>query len=428
MPTFNHLFVHIKNYGIRRRKSLYLLSIVILFWALFNGIITYIVPIVITQDGISKTLMGIILGTSSVAGALFDFIACKLFRNTYYKRLFIVMFAVCFAVPLILFQAHSFLMFVIAMALWGIYYDLKNIGIFNYVGRFTPQEEHAESFGVVQVFSSVGYLVAPLVVGFLIADSLNWQPFVLAWIFLTISIIFFVILIYKTRAEEKFILAELTPEFVERKRNTWSEVVLWGKVGKILLPVLLLTFFLNLADSFFWTIGPLMAESLSEIKQFSGIFMTVYALPPLLVGWMVGTFVRKYGKKHTAFLSLFFGSVFLIFFSLINNPFLLILDIFVTSFFFSMAYPAINGAYADYISETSEYEKEIEGLADFYTNLGYVIGPMMAGFMADSLGDGNTFSLLGFLGAMTALVLIIITPKNIDVRDRLKNSAQPLAE
>lgn len=428
MPTFNHLLIHLKSYGIRRRKSLYLLSIVILFWALFDGIITYIVPIVITQGGISKTLMGIILGTSSVAGAMFDFVACKLFRNTYYKRLFIIMFAVCFAVPLILFQAHSFLMFVIAMTLWGIYYDLKNIGVFNYVGRFTPQEEHSESFGVVQVFSSVGYLVAPLVVGFLIADSLNWQPFILAWIFLALSIIFFVILIYKTRIEERLILAELAPGFVERRKSTWSEVVLWGKVGRILLPVLLLTFFLNLADSFFWTIGPLVAESLSGIKQFGGIFMTVYALPPLLVGWMVGTFVRKFGKKHTAFMSLFFGSVFLIFFSLIDNPFLLILDIFVASFFLSMAYPAINGAYADYISETGEYEKEIEGLADFYTNFGYVIGPMLAGFMADQFGDGRTFTLLGFLGAVIAMVLIVMTPKSIDVRTRLENSVQPLAK
>lgn len=428
MPTFNHLFTHLKNYGIRKKKSLYLLSVVILFWALFDGIVTYITPIVITDSGMSKTLMGIILGTSSVAGALFDFVACKLFRNTYYKRLFIIMFAICFAVPLLLFKAHSFLMFVIAMALWGIYYDLKSIGTFNYVGRFTPKEEHSESFGVLQVFSSIGYLVAPLVVGFLIADSLNWGPFILAWIFLAISVIFFVILMYKTHREEKLILAELLPGFIERQRDTWSEVIVWGKVGKILFPVLLLTFFLNLADSFFWTIGPLVAESLSGIKQFSGVFMTAYALPPLLVGWIVGSFTRRHGKKRTSFISLFYGSVFLIFFSLIDNPYVLMLDVFAASFFMSMAYPAINGAYADYISETDEYEKEIESLEDFYTNLGYVVGPMMAGFMADQLGDGNTFSLLGFLGATIALVLILITPKNIDVRARLESSAQPLTE
>lgn len=428
MPTFNHLFVHLKNYGIRKKKGLYLLSIVILFWALFDGIITYIAPIVITQSGISKTLMGIIVGTSSIAGALFDFVACKLFRNTYYKRLFIIMFAVCFAVPLILFKAHTFLLFVVAMALWGVYYDLKCIGTFNYVGRFTPKAEHAESFGVLQVFSSVGYLVAPLLVGFLIADSFNWEPFILAWIFLTLAVIFFVILTYKTHREEKLILMDIIPGFCERPKGMWPEAVLWGKIGRVLFPVLALTFFLNLTDAFFWTIGPLIAESLSGVEQFAGIFMTVYALPPLLVGWLVGSLTRKYGKKHTSFVAFFLGSVCLLFFSLIDNPFFLILDVFLASFFLSLAYPAINGAYADYISETNEYEKEIEGLEDFYTNLGYVVGPMLAGFMADQLGDGNTFSLLGFLGASIALVLIIITPKSINVRVRLENQAKPLAE
>jgi len=154
--------------------------------------------------------------------------------------------------------------------------------------------------------------------------------------------------------------------------------------------------------------------------------MTMYALPPLLVGWIVGSFTRRYGKKRTAFVSLFCGSVFLMLFSFIHNPYLLMFDVFVVSMFLSMAFPSINGAYADYISETGEYEREIEGLEDFYYNLGYVVGPMTAGFLADQLGNGNTFSLIGLFGAVASLVLIFVTPKSIDVRVRLENSASPV--
>ncbi len=425
MSTLNHLVLHLKTHGIQKRKGLYLLGIVILFWALFDGIMTYIVPIVITDSGMSKTLMGIILGTSSIAGALFDFIACKLFHNTVYKRLFLAMFVICFSFPFILFKAQSFLMFVIAVGLWGVYYDLKSIGIFSYVGRFTPREEHSESFGVLQVFSALGYVIAPLIVGFLIADSLNWQPFVLSWIFLTLSVVFFVILMTQTRKERDYTLTGDIPASSEKKMSVWSEVLFWGKVGRILFPVLLLTFFLNIVDSFFWVLGPLVAEGLSGIHEFSGLFMTMYALPPLLVGWIVGSFTRRYGKKRTAFVSLLCGSVFLMLFSFIYNPYLLMFDVFVVSMFLSMAFPSINGAYADYISETGEYEREIEGLEDFYYNLGYVVGPMTAGFLADQLGNGNTFSLIGLFGAVASLVLIFVTPKSIDVRVRLKDSASP---
>lgn len=413
------LIAHLQNYGIRKKKILYLLGVVILFWALFDGIISYIVPIVITEAGVSKTLMGIIIGTSSIAGALFDFIACKLFRSTYYKRLFMLMFAICFGFPLLLFKAHSFLLFVIAMALWGIYYDLRMIGTFNYVGRFSAREEHSQDFGVVQVFAAMGYLLAPLIVGFLIADSLNWQPFVLAWIFLAISILFFIILISQTRSEAAQEASRDLSTSPLPHRSIWSEAVLWSRLGRILFPALLLTFFLNFADAFFWTIGPLVAQGLSGLEEFGGVFMTIYALPPLLVGWVVGSFTGKFGKKHTAFASLFIGSLFLTLFNFIGNSFALILDVFCLSFFLSLAYPAINGAYADYISETDDYEQEIEGLEDFYTNVGYVLGPMLAGYLADQLGTGGTFSVLGVLGLCTASFLWWITPKSIDVRAQL---------
>lgn len=416
------LIAHVRNYGIRRKKVLYLLGVVILFWALFDGIVSYIVPIAITENGISKTWMGLIIGTSSVAGALFDFTAFKLFRNTYYKRLFMLMFAICFGFPFLLFSAHSFTLFVVAMILWGVYYDLRMIGTFNYVGRFSDRDEHSQDFGVVQVFAAMGYLLAPLIVGLLIADSFNSQPFVLAWVFLAISIICFFILITQTR-EEAARQASLDRVAVPPHRTLWTEAVLWSRLGRILFPALFLTFFLNFSDAFFWTIGPLVAQGLSGLEKFGGIFMTVYAFPPLIVGWVVGSFTSKFGKKYTAFTALFVGSLFLTLFNFIDNSFALILDVFSLSFCLSLAYPAINGAYADYISETEDYEQEIEGLEDFYTNIGYVIGPILAGALSDLLGIGSTFSLLGVLGMMTASFLWWITPRSINVRAQLAASS-----
>jgi MFS family permease len=100
-----------------------------------------------------------------------------------------VMFAVCLVYPLILFSANSFVIYLIAMVLWGIYYDLKNIASFDYIGRYTEKREHADSFGLLSVFSSAGYLIAPLIVGLLVAESVDWKPAIMAWIFLVFSII-----------------------------------------------------------------------------------------------------------------------------------------------------------------------------------------------------------------------------------------------
>lgn len=415
MSTPRLLDIYIKNYK-ARPKALYILGCMLLFWALFDGIISFMTPIIITNKGISETLMGIIIGTSSITGALFDFIICRLFKDTYYKRIFLVMFVICLVYPLILYKANIFIVYILAMALWGVYYDLKNVGNFDFIGRHTPKDKHAENFGLIQVFQAIGYLVAPIFVGFIIAEEFNYKPLVLAWVFLVMGFIFFLFLFFlpskKALPAEK-IAAE------PAKRSIWSEINIWSRLGRILLPALILTLMLNFIDAFFWTIGPIFAESLMDIQKFSGFLMVAYSLPPLLVGWGIGFFVSRYGKKRTAFSSLAIGSLFLILIYFIASPILIITDIFLASFFISMSWPAINGAYADYISETTKYEKEIEGLEDFYTNLGYVIGPMMAGFVASTFGNAGAFSFIGAIGIIVAIVLIIVSPKKINVYSQL---------
>src|SRR4030042_5053659 len=92
MRDLRHLMLHVKTYG-QKHQALYLLSLVILFWAVFDGITTYVTPLVLTENGMSKTVMGLIIGSSSVFGAGFDFLMCKLFKNSYYRRVFLAMFA-----------------------------------------------------------------------------------------------------------------------------------------------------------------------------------------------------------------------------------------------------------------------------------------------------------------------------------------------
>ena len=414
MPILRLLANYVKNYR-SERSTLYVFSLMMLFWAIYEGTISYMTPLIISNNGISESMMGIIIGTSSIAGALFDFLACRIFKSTYYKRIFLIMFAICLIYPLILSQANSFVLYLLAMATWGVYFDLKNIGNFDFVGRHTSKSEHVGSFGIIHIFQSIGFLLAPIFIGFLIADSFNYKPLIMAWIFLVIAILFFIIL-YLMKDKRS---VEPAVKYRERKK-TWRGLLLnWGDIGKILFPVLILTMTINFIDSFFWTIGPIFAESLSELAEFSGFFMTAYSLPSLLVGWLVGSLARRYGKKKTAFSSLLIGAIFLSLTYFIDNGLLLIANIFVASFFISMAWPSINGAYADYISETPQYEKEITGLEDFFTNLGYVLGPITAGYIADYFGNNGAFSFLGVTAILVSITLMIVTPRKINVNKRL---------
>ena len=409
MKDFRHLLLHFKKYG-RQHEALYFLALMILFWSVFDGITTYITPLIMTEAGMSKTLIGIIIGSSSVFGAVFDFLMCKLFKHGHFRQIFILMFGLSFGYIGVLYLAKGVGLFLLAMALWGVYYDLKNFGSFDFVTRFVKAEEHSSSFGVLSVFQAVGYLLAPIMAGFLIGQKVGGWPFAAAAIFLAIAGLFLFRLLVE---EKKSSQAELKTSY--NYKGFFQEIKLWLKIDRVLLPVLLMMMTLNIFDGFFWTIGPLLAESFKDIRPLAGFFMAAYTLPPLLVGWLIGGATAKLGKKRTSYLGLLLGSLLLSLMKFIDYSVVMILDVFIASFCLAFSWPAIKAAFADYIKETRKFEKEIVGLEDFYTNLGFVIGPILSGFLADRVGNQATFSLLGLLGVLVTLVLIKITPRKINV-------------
>ncbi len=391
-----------------------------LFWTIFDGILQYAVPLIIIGEGISKTMMGIIIGTSSLSGLFFDIVLCKVFKKTNLRRTYIVLFAICLIYPLILWQATVVWMYILAMAVWGLYYDLFNIGRYEFVGEYVKEDQHSSSFGVLTVFSSLGYLLSPILAGILIGEVLDITPFLASWLFLFLALIFFVILLFLLKKQRKqSVESETITNIYERikriKLKKYSEIYIWKRISKLILPVLLITIMINVIDSVFTEIGPLVVESWVNFGILSSLFLVGYLLPFIFVGWFVGFFTKKFGKKRTAIYSLFFSSLFLGLFLFFDSPTILIILSFFSGAFLALCDPANKATYADYVSETKDLELEIESQADFATNLGYVIGPILAGYLADVFGNIPAFGIIGGIGIIISIILIFITPKEINI-------------
>jgi MFS family permease len=386
----------------------------IFFWTLFDAMVAYVTPLLIGKYGFSTSAIGFIIASSSITGALFDFLICKIFTNINFRRVFLFMFLLCSIYPLILWQANGLLLFLLGMAVWGIYYDLYAFGTFNFIGRFTAAQDHSTSFGLVQTFRSLGAFIAPLIVGLLIAEHIGLQLFAWSWLFLAISFIFFLILISFVKRRNPSVHEELRRH--PRRKNLLVEIHLWKKLGHRMLPVLLLTFFLFFVEAFFWTLGPLYSET-TDGGGHGGWFISAYLLPALLVGWYIGPLTKKFGKKKTAFVSLMIGSSILATFALWQSSLMVVVITFIASCFMSAALPAIDAAYADYIAEAPPVEGEIEGLEDLAFNAGYIFGPISAGLLGDIISIPVAFSILGIIGVVWSIVLYAITPKHINLKN-----------
>lgn len=413
MPTINHLQRHLSVYGPNR--TLLAAAFMIFFFVTFDGMLMYLAPIVIVQSGISEGTMGLIIGLSSVAGLLFDVVLGRLFERASYRLMFLSMLLIAATYPFFLFGANTITFYLIAMAIWGLYYNLYNMGTIDFVESTTVPNKFASSFGVLKVFDGLGNLVAPFIGSLLIVSALS-KPQMMQWpiVLIAVALAFYVLLALTSKRNK-----ERRAKLQKQSLGILTEVRLWSQIGHILFPVFLLTVSINLVDSAIWTIGPLFSQSLADASGHGGgAFMVAYTLPPLLVGWVVGYFVAQYGKKNTALSGLFVGSLLVILIGFITTPLLLIGIMFSTSFCFALAWPSINAAYADYIRKDNSYSKEVEAVEDWFTNLGDTLGPIIGGYSAQFLGTAHAFSAIGIFGALAALVLFRFTPEQISAKIR----------
>lgn len=410
MPARLHSLAHQASL----KRSLFAFAFLLMFWGMFDGLMSYVTPLLITEAGLSTVAMGWIIGSSSIVGAIVDFLICRVVRQPHVRRYLLLMFAVSLVYPLILGFAQTPLIFLLAMLFWAIYYDLAMFAKFDFVGRYTPHRDHARSFGILEVFIALGYFLAPLFAGLLIGDQVGWGPLILGWLFLGCSL-----MLYAFFTSESFPSDELHPEVsrVCRKRDFVGEIRVWTTIGRRLAPVLILTLFSSILSGVFWTLGPLLASSLTSLNGFEGIFVAAHELPFLLTGWFIGRITQRFGKKRTAFVSCVLGSLFIGLIGIFSQPLFIIATAFVGSFFFAAGFPAINGAYADYIEEADQLAFDIEGVQDASTNLGFVVGPILGGMLASWLTIPLSFTWIGALGMVVGLVLLLKSPRSIRVDD-----------
>jgi predicted MFS family arabinose efflux permease len=390
-------------------KKLFLAGMMVFFFVIFDGILMYLAPIVITGAGISDSLMGLIIGSSSIAGMLFDFFLCRFLKESHYRRIFFLMFILAVAFPIFLFGGKTIAIYLAAMAVWGFYYDFFNIGTIDFVERTGQPERQVSDFGVLSFFQGSGYLLAPFL-GSLLLLFLHPGPKMLLAIAipLIVAFIFYLTIALRPIAERSGY------EGVVRKSplSFFKEMGLWKKVWSVLFSVLLLTLLINMVDAAIWTFGPIFSEYIGNANGFSGgMLMTSYALPPLFVGWIVGRIARRFGNAPTAQWVIAIGSLILVFIGFVSSPALLIALIFVVSFFFSIGWPTISALYTEYIEKNAERRKEIETLQDMFTNLGDIAGPIAGGYMAQYLGFAHSFIALGIFGMAAAIILFFITPR-----------------
>ncbi len=415
LPNIPETIHHLQQFKTKHRLVL-VLALMIFFFMVCDGIVGFFVPIAISDMGLNHLQTGILIGSSSFAGLLFDQFLLRVIKQPHFRRLYLYMFLFAVLLPLIIWKSSSVVLFLLGMTVWGVYYDLFNCGTMDFVGRYSKKTDHTKDFGIIAVFFSLAYFLAPLIASSFTDERVHGTPFIVAYLFLAVAFSLFLFLKKATNKKLSHALPEQTVLIKKTDRIGFFRVV------RILLPILLVSMIMNIVESTYWTIAPQIEHIEGFSYNFGGILMSLHQMPILFIGWFAGKLSEKHSKKHVAFLALMMGSLFLTSFFFIHHPYLILLVNVLASCCFAFVWPMINALYAGQDIQTPEHETQIETAHDSFTNIGYIIGPVIGGLIAQLAGPLQTFAWIGVIGVVLSTFLFITTPRHLIIHRKNQTS------
>lgn len=378
---------------------------VLFFVLLSDAILSDWVPFYMQSVLGSAFLMGIVMSFSSVVGFGADMIFPALLKGTTVKKLlvFSVLAGLVFSAVLFFSTIWPMLvLFLVGVAVWGIYYELLHFATQQFVADTVGPKERTAVWAVIGIFKNLAYFLGPLLGGFL---ALRGDKVVVLTAGAIALLAYF--LLFFLRLSDR-VSAVKTEEI-----NLVRELSHWWVLLEHVWPMLVASLFLGLIDATFWTTGTVFTEILAEKSWWGGLFLSTYMLPSLFVGLIVMKWGIYKGKKKWAEIFMFLGGATLALLTFHDSVYFELLVVFLASTFLAVAYPLIDAVYSDIVARMGRERKHLVGLSASMISLAYIIGPTLSGAIASAVGERMTFVTMGAATAVVSLALLILTPKKL---------------
>ena len=381
--------------------------IVIFLISLADAIMSYTAPVFIENSLNNASKMGLIISTSSLAGLAFDFIIGKLFSKKDHEFYLLGAIILAFMFPLIfLTLSPNVLVFIFGMILWGINYELIRFADFHFIHIYIEKNKHAKSWGILLIVKSLAYTIGPLIASLLISKYFNFS-FITALCFVLLA--FFLFLVFSRTYNKK------EPDLSSRPNriSMINEFKIWKILFNKVWTLWLFIFAIFMVEATFWTVGAILSETLKQKSVLGGFLLTIYMLPGLFMGLLAQKASKPFGKKKIAFISGLLNGLVLILVGFAQNVPIILTLVFMSSILGALSVPEILAVFEDYVSRLPGFSNNMISLERTGENAGYILGPIIAGFLAHILGFQKVFSVMGVLLVITAVVALIFTPRKI---------------
>lgn len=356
----------------------------------------------------SPMKMGLMMAFSSVIGFVMDLIFPQLLRSSGVHKLAggAIVGSLIFLLSMLGSTWFSYgLIFAIAMAAWGVYYELDSFMTKQFVAGVAPRQLRSAVWGAVGVVRNLAYFLGPLIGGLIIKWGDRAVVLGAGGVLALAYILFlFIRLPHSNEVEEPV-----------HGLHLLEEIKYWFVLERRVWPILIMSVMAGIIDATFWTTGTVLNDTLAEISPIGGWFLPAYMLPSLFIGLIVAKWGISVGKKKWAEILMLIGALLLGMIVWVKSVEGIILIVILSSIFMALSWPLMDAVYTDLVVRARKGRKHIIGLSSSTLSLAYVIGPILAGSLSGTFGEVETFAIVGWGVALVSCILLFVTPKKLQL-------------
>lgn len=212
-----------------------------------DAMLSYISPVVIESKVKNYVLMGVIISFSSLMGIASDIFFARFFPGSKYRFFGRLLFVLVAFFPVILYLFPSVPGFLLAMAVWGVYFEALTFLKFHVVHALVPRQHHGWAWGILELIHNIALVSGPFLTSLLLDRSLTVAfGFILVFCVVGAAFYFF----FEQKGKEYQLHPIRTAEH-PHPLGFRQQLKVWGVYEKILWPLFGLLILMFLVDTSF---------------------------------------------------------------------------------------------------------------------------------------------------------------------------------
>jgi len=375
---------------IRQNQILLFAFSQVLVLSVSRQIIGPLIPLISEELKVGLDFIGSAISLSVFALFLVSMSVGNLIELIGLKKVLYIGLGVSIAGSIMLYFSHSFPIFVVAYLLLQLGAGILIIGNLSIIGNLYSTRR-ASSMIKVNMGSTIGFIIAPLIVSLMLFIKIDWHNF---YLFSLILLLALVIFLWKLKVPKMVrVGSNLKTLFVaNRKIISNTSFIMCGMI---------IFFYFSILNTFFMWFTSYFQSIDIEIN-ISSLFLAIYGAA-LFIGMILRSKLIKHFREKRILLFGFIASFFLLI------GILFIQDLIFKNILIFLFGIAIAGNFSITFSIGSElfpeYANSASGLMMAFANLGIMVFQYLSGYFSEYYSKNSIL----YINIAILLVLIILT-------------------